>query len=525
MDTDLSFKDYLAMCKRRWLAMLITFILVVAVALGFAFLMQPVYESKGTILIESQQISTDLMKANVNQVADERIEAIKQRVMTRENLFKLIETYKLFDGQRDKLSVTEMVDNVKNNISITALSANKGSGRSQATIAFSVSYSSNKPEHAFKITNDVITLFLSENAKDRTTNATETTEFFEKEGLRLKTELEEIEKRVAEFKQTNASSLPEYKDMNLTIIQRLDSSILDMDREIKSTQAELRYLDIELTAAKSGVGSNTFSGKPYGPNELDKLREEYAKFSVTYSDNHPTLKRLKSKIEALEKFEVAQKDNENVKESKEVIEAKLRVQKIEAEIATAKNRIDSLSEQKQKMLAEMSTLQQKVLSSPQVERELTALMRDYENAKAKYEEVKSKQLNSKMTVTLEQENKGERFVLIDPPTLPEKPSKPDRKKISVVGILAAIGLAIAMMIALETIDKRIRTEEQLTAILNIEPLVVFPYIKTFEEVENQRKLLFISAVVTTGVILLLLVTIHMLYMPLDVAFIKLMSKF
>lgn len=526
MDTDLSFRDYLAMFKRRWLVMLATLILVSLFAVIAAFVMPPVFESKGTILIESQQIPTELLKINVNQFADERIEAIKQRVMTRENLLKLIETHHLFADERDKLSVTEMVDAVKNKVSINTLSANKGGSRgAQATIAFSVSYESSRPDSAFKITNDVITLFLSENAKDRTTNATETTEFFEKEGLRLKTELEEIEKRVAEFKQINANSLPEYKDMNLSMIQRLDTSVQDIDREIKSAQEELRYLDIELTAAKAGVGSTLTPVVAAGQSDLDKIKAEYLKLSVVYSESHPTIKRLKSKIDALEKLEVTGNSQTEVKESKDVIEAKLRIEKVEAQISSGKSRIESLTTQKQKMMAEMSTLQQKVLMSPQIERELTALMRDYENAKAKYDEVKSKQLNSKMTVTLEQENKGERFVLIDPPTMPEKPTKPDRKKIIALGIVAAFAMAIAMMIALESIDKRVRTEEQLTSILNIEPLVVIPYIKTFDEVERKRRFTILFVVLSGAVILLGLGILHLFYMPLDILLVKVISKF
>jgi succinoglycan biosynthesis transport protein ExoP len=56
----------------------------------------PVYQSTGTILVESQTIPTDLIPSTAASLIDERIEIIRQRVMTRENLFKIIEKYQAF---------------------------------------------------------------------------------------------------------------------------------------------------------------------------------------------------------------------------------------------------------------------------------------------------------------------------------------------------------------------------------------------------------------------------------------------
>ena len=88
--------DYLSILKRRWLQMLAVFIIVVFTAIAIAMLMAPVYQSTGTILVEAQQIPVDVIKATVTSYADERIEVIKQRVMTRDNLYRIINKYKLY---------------------------------------------------------------------------------------------------------------------------------------------------------------------------------------------------------------------------------------------------------------------------------------------------------------------------------------------------------------------------------------------------------------------------------------------
>ena len=68
--------DYLSVLKRRWLLMLAVFMLIVLAAMAVAISMSPVYQSTGTILVESQQIPDDVVKATVTSYADERIEFV-----------------------------------------------------------------------------------------------------------------------------------------------------------------------------------------------------------------------------------------------------------------------------------------------------------------------------------------------------------------------------------------------------------------------------------------------------------------
>lgn len=105
VDPSLSLFDYIGILRRRALLILVTFSGVFALAVAVALLAPPVYQSTGTILIESQQIPTDLVQATVTTFADERIETIKQRVMTRDNLLRTIAKHKLFEDRQDRKSV------------------------------------------------------------------------------------------------------------------------------------------------------------------------------------------------------------------------------------------------------------------------------------------------------------------------------------------------------------------------------------------------------------------------------------
>jgi len=56
----------------------------------------PVYEASAKILVESQLIPIDLAQPTVTANALERVQAIEQRLMTRDNLLDIVRKFDLF---------------------------------------------------------------------------------------------------------------------------------------------------------------------------------------------------------------------------------------------------------------------------------------------------------------------------------------------------------------------------------------------------------------------------------------------
>src|SRR3982074_3095190 len=100
---------YLELIQRRWLYFLIPFLLIAPVGSGIARLLPAVYFSEGKILVESQQIPTELVRPTVTSGAQERIQVIEQRTMYRDNLVSIADKFQLFPDKRKLMSVTELV--------------------------------------------------------------------------------------------------------------------------------------------------------------------------------------------------------------------------------------------------------------------------------------------------------------------------------------------------------------------------------------------------------------------------------
>ena len=73
------------------------------------------------------------------------------------------------------------------------------------------------------------------------------------------------------------------------------------------------------------------------------------------------------------------------------------------------------------------------------------LFSERRNTQAKLDDLMRKSMEARVAYGLEQEQKGERFTLIDPARLPEKPHKPNRLAIVLIGDAAKIRAAAAQL--------------------------------------------------------------------------------
>ncbi|WP_309674017.1 lipopolysaccharide biosynthesis protein [Pseudomonas sp.] len=512
---EMSFNDYLAIIKHHALLLIVSFVVILGVCIAVAISLPPTYESSGTILVESQQISPDLVAANNNTFADERIEVIRQRVMTRENLEGIIDKYNLFASQSRQLSVTEKIEEMRNAIAVSLVSA-VVKGRGEVTIAFRLSFEHRQPEIANKVANELVTLFLDENIKQRTERASETTEFLTQEADKLRVELEALENRLADFKQAHSNALPEHQELRMNMLTRAETELKEVDRDYKTAREELRFNELELSAANAGLA--TRPGAPGAsvdkPQDLASLKAEYTRLQSLYTQAHPDVRAVKRKIAALQAGKGAGAG----------ASVDLDVARAQARISAAEARIKSLADQKQQILGKIAEYEAQIIETPQVERGLVTVMRDHDNARKKYEEIRTKEMGAKISESLEQENKAERFVLLESPLMPEKPVRPNRKKVVAMGFLLAPVGAGALVMLLEMMSQRVRGAQALASVLGRRVLVSIPYVHTKAELARRRKWRTLSIVCGVAIIAIFLVLLHFLYMPLDLLMFKALGR-
>jgi capsular polysaccharide biosynthesis protein len=121
-------------------------------------------------------------------------------------------------------------------------------------------------------------------------------------------------------------------------------------------------------------------------------------------------------------------------------------------------------------------LQAKLELSPSVEQEYKALTRDYQTALGIYTDLLKKQSVSEMSTDLEKRQEGEQFRVLDPPSLPQKPSFPNRKAFAVAGLMGGLGLGGVIGFLLELKDTSLRTEREVEMVLKLPTLATIPMV-------------------------------------------------
>lgn len=284
----------------------LTATLFTVITLIVTFAWPPTYRSYATILIEQQEIPEDLVRSTITSFADQRIQVISQRVMTRANLEPLIEKYNLYPEDRADEPLEVILDMMRKSINVKSISASVIDPRSgqptTATIAFSVAFSYETAATAQKVANELVSLYLNENIKNRTKLANEASGFLKVEAEKVSTRIQEIESRLATFKEKYYSLLPDMNSVNFQLLDRVERELNDVRRLINQASEQRTFLEAQRAQLESN-DALLIDGQrmPSSRESLELLQRKLSAMSATYSAEHPDIIRTKREIAALER--------------------------------------------------------------------------------------------------------------------------------------------------------------------------------------------------------------------------------
>ena len=568
----LDFSDYMGAFKRRRLSIFVIAVTIFVMGALAALLWPSTYKSSATILIKEQDIPSELVQSTVTSFASQRIQTISQKVMARPNLLEIIDKYDLYADDKERLTTEEIIDAMRDNIRLDLIDAevvDPRTGRpTAATIAFRLSFLGEYPEQVNKVANELMSLYLKENLKERSEKASETLLFLSAESTRLKREIEAIEENLAAFKEQHVNTLPELSQLNLQLMDRTEREVTELENQIRSQEQTRIYLQAQLVQLK-----------PYGidisldpATRLQALRTEYLGLSARYSSDHPDVIRMKREIEGLEqetgavdssasqlqqiealRSELATLRKKYADEHPDVIKLNRQIEALEnsapsaspksalassaadnpdnpayislqTQIEAADTQIRSLQEKKEQSREKLTEYEQRLVETPQVEREYQSLQRDLQNNTVRYQEIRAKQLQAQIAQELEKDSKGERFEIIEPPILPQEPVSPNRPAILFLSFVLALGCGIGYAAVAESLDDAVHGGKSLALAVGAAPLAVIPYLETDTEAGRRKRHMATKATAAAAAIILAIAMLHYFWTPLDVLWYKALRK-
>lgn len=467
-------EDYIEIIlRRKWFIMIPFMVSIIGIILAL-IIIKPMYRSSTLILVEPQKVPSDYIRPTVTVDIRDRLNTITQQVMSRTRLESIINEFDLYHDQRENYSVEEIVEMARRHIEISV----KGKD------SFTISYSGDNPETVMHVTNRLASLFIEENLKIREQQAEGTTEFLDAQLQNLRSALEQQEARIKAFKEEYMGELPSQLDANLRTLDRLQLSLQTTNDSLKSAEERKILLEKHLAEVNPDLitGTGTGSIAPIDPRRtrLASLQAELSQLSTVYTDKYPDVARLKREIAEIEKELKESKTvdkNSKAASAPPAFSANPLYTTLSNQLVEVNTEIKNLKARQKDILKDISIFQGRVERIPRREQQMAALMRDYENTRANYQNLLNKKLEAQLAENLEKRQKGEQFRILDPANLPAKPYKPDPKKIILMGIVLGVGSGGGLAFLLEYIDASFRKAEDVYAALGLPVLASIPRIR------------------------------------------------
>jgi polysaccharide chain length determinant protein (PEP-CTERM system associated) len=510
------FNEMITIIKRRAWYIAIPFISIFTIATITAFLIPPKYRSSSTILIEDQEIPKEYVSANVTSYADQRLQSINQKIIGTTRLLEIINRFNLYADIKKKKPIEEVVAKMRKDIKFSTINADVKDPRSgqaaQATIAFSVSYDGTNPAVVQQITNELSSLYLSENLQVRQKQSTGTAHFMEDEMKGVQTELAAIDSRIATYKQRNLNTLPELNQLNLQTLDSLDRDVRQATEQLRSLREKESYLQSELSSIPTDSANQD-------KTRLNEVRIRLVDLKSRLSDKHPDV--IKAKAEIAELTKQLRGTNRETPEGKPDNPSYINLQ---SQLASNRSDIASVKRQLDDFTLKREGFRKRIEASPRVEEGYKAMISERNSLQIKNDDLSRKFMEARVANGLEKEQLGERFTLIDAARLPEKPISPNIPAIILIGFVLGIGSGCGIAALKENSDGSVYSIDELIRATRIPVLGAVPEIVT--EVDRakfrkRRRIIFAAVFIS---ILALLALFHFLIMDLDVFLAKFLRR-
>ncbi len=296
----MTMNDYVLILKRRKWSLILPALIIFAISVMIAVALPPIYKSTSTILIEEQEIPANFVMATVTSFVEQRLQSIHQRIMSTSRLIDIIKRFNLYSDLKGRLTSEQIVEEMRNSIKLETISAevvDRRTGRpSSATVAFTLTYEGKGiPDKVQRVANVLTSLFLEENLRARERQTRETSQFLRNEMKKLKTDLDQIEAKIADFKAIHINALPEIFQVNMQSLNNTERNIERLNQQFQSLKEREGYLQTQLASI------TPLEKMTEDKRRLRELRVQLANLETRFTDEYPDVIKTKEEIEKLEK--------------------------------------------------------------------------------------------------------------------------------------------------------------------------------------------------------------------------------
>ena len=516
-------EDYIDMLRRyrSWIIGPMFAGLVISVVV--AFLWPDTYISQAMMRITPQQVSERLLPAVINTQMADRIGQMETEILSRSSLAQVIQkpSLNLYERRRLRDPMEDIIEDMRNkSIKIQVLNdptgQNAGDRRYASAFLIQFSYSDRYKSQA--VVNELVAKFLDQNVNVQRNKAVLTENFLDDEQKTSKDKLDKLETALTQFRVQNQGKLPEQLQSNMATVSNLQMQLSGLEDALGRDQQDKLILESRLQTLKNSqsfVTSNledTVVGQAVKNqrlidlnNRITEAKSSLAGLLQIYRPDYPDIKQVQGRIssmeserQGIEKEMADQAEGTSVRRvinpqmQKALEDLKNDQAQVQAQISARQADIEGKIRRQSELNKAMTNYQTRIEGSAVNQQQYEGLMRDYQFAKQDYEEMSRRKGASASARNLEEHKAGENLEVLDPASLPEQPSEPNRWAIA--GIGTSLGLLLGMMLAgaKEVKDTSLKNLKDVRAYTNLPVLSSIPLLENALLLRRKRRLFWLA---------------------------------
>jgi polysaccharide chain length determinant protein (PEP-CTERM system associated) len=519
-------EDYIDMLRRyrSWIIGPMFAGLVVSVVV--AFFWPDTYVSTAVMTITPQQVSQNLVHSDVATQMGMRLQEMETEILSRSSLSDLIVHLDLYKKERTQKPLEDIVQDMRNKAIQVKSYEPTASGTENRVQAFTISFSYTDRYKAQQVVRELIGKFEEQNLIYMTKTASVTTEFLGDELKNAKQHLEDLDQKLTQFKVANQGKLPDQFQANVQAENAAEAEAARMADTLSQAQARKVMLEQSLqnliadqsfyaqhgedvVSTGGGTGSGVKSQQLVALEAiLTQQKSNLASMLKLYGENYPEINSIKAAISVseaqkadlekqLEAQAASSPDRGSVKVSNPAVQARLEELKnsiatIKIQIQTTQGDIDRVIKNQGLLNQKIAAYQTRIEQAPLNEQEYMQLNSDYQLAKANYEGMVQKRDSSETAKDLEQHKGGENLELLDPASLPEQATDPNRPAWAAIGTALGLVIGIVLAGAREMRDTSLKNLKDVRAYTNLPVLSSIPLLENALLVRRKRRLFWLA---------------------------------
>jgi len=494
---------YVGIIRRRHVVFLTMVILGWAAIWGGSWALPARYKSATLILVQEPTMPKNYVVPNVSDDLQDRLQSITQQILSRTRLLLIINKFHLYRDKHHVLTPDEQVASMRKDIDIELVRDPQG-----VITAFRIYYSAPDPHVAQNVTEELTDLFINENLQVQQRESENTTDFMQEQLASARQSLADQDAKVRAFQSAHEGELPTQQASNLQILSGLQSQLSSEQDGLSSARQQRAYLQSLVDQSRAlQEPTQTTAGAPTPLAALDQqaatLQSRLTDLLTRYTNEYPEVQQVKAEIARTEKAREQQLANLKATADKPQgsqgstqpfvsPEMNPALMQLESQLHAAEVDVTS----RQRAIADLQTriaeYQGRLNAEPAVEQQLADLTRGYEQSQTNYNQILQKESDSQMATSMEQMQEGERFTMLDPPSLPQKPDFPDHLKMCGVGFAAGAALGILVVGLLEFMDDRLHTEKEIKDLLSAAVISEIPEVLSPRDASRNKRRAFLG---------------------------------